>query len=156
MSMTAPSMAHICRSSALDATSHRLPSMARVRPWLYLVAFLAIVPITTTSAEEATRPASTNAGSTGSETPDAAPANAIPTLEDITIEGEIVVPQVLFITARDRRRYGDYAYAAYLTSSTELARETVLPAWIGPAPAPITVRLTPTREAATSAPAIDE
>jgi hypothetical protein len=78
-------------------------------------------------------------------------------LEDITIEGEIVVPQVLFITARDQRRYDDYDYAAYLGSSAELARETILPVWIGLAPAPLTVRIVTETPAATAEPpATDE
>lgn len=115
-----------------------LSRVARVRPWVSVVAFLMILPITTASGETTSQA-------------------AIPTLEDITIEGEIVVPQVLFITARDQRRYDDYDYAAYLGTSAELARETVLPVWIGLAPVPVTVRLTTDRPAATTAsPAADE
>ena len=49
------------------------------------------------------------------------------TLEEITIEGEIAVPQVLFITARDRRRYNDQLYRKFLQSSLELARGTAYP-----------------------------
>jgi hypothetical protein len=42
------------------------------------------------------------------------------TLDEINIEGEISVPQVLFITARDRARYHDPFYRRYLKSSAEL------------------------------------
>ena len=37
----------------------------------------------------------------------AAPEQAVRTLDAITIEGEIAVPQVLFITSRDYPRYRD-------------------------------------------------
>jgi hypothetical protein len=65
------------------------------------------------------------------ETPAAAAANAAPRkLQDIHIEGEIPVPQVLFITARDQRRFVDFQQRRYLRTSRELAEQTNFPARI--------------------------
>ena len=67
----------------------------------------------------------------------AAPAGVTPrvrpgarTLEDIHIEGEIPVPQVLFITARDQRRFLEFQHGRYLRSSRKLGEDTALPSWI--------------------------
>ena len=51
-------------------------------------------------------------------------------LEDIHIEGEVPVPQVLFITARDQRRFLEFQHGRYLKTSRALGEETPLPAWI--------------------------
>jgi hypothetical protein len=51
-------------------------------------------------------------------------------LEDIHIEGEIPVPQVLFVTGRDQRRFMDFQHRRYLKTSLEVGRATVLPSWI--------------------------
>ena len=48
-------------------------------------------------------------------------------LQDIHIEGEIPVPQVLFITAREQRRVLDFDHQRYRRSSVELARGTTVP-----------------------------
>jgi len=52
---------------------------------------------------------------------EAQPGKGIRTLDEITIEGEVAVPQVLFITARDRTRYEDRLYRRYLPGRLELA-----------------------------------
>jgi hypothetical protein len=60
----------------------------------------------------------------------AVPAGAKPetrTLQDIHIEGEIPVPQVLFITARDQRRFVDFQHQRYLKTSQEVGLQTALP-----------------------------
>ncbi len=44
------------------------------------------------------------------------------TLDAIRIEGEIDVPQVLFITARDYRRFRDRTPAAYQITSADVAK----------------------------------
>jgi hypothetical protein len=49
------------------------------------------------------------------------------TLEAIHIEGELDVPEVLFITARDQRRIVEFQHRRYLRTSTELLRETTIP-----------------------------
>ncbi len=53
------------------------------------------------------------------------------TLQDIHIEGEIPVPQVLFITARDQRRFLDLQHRRYLKTSQQVGEQTVVPTWIG-------------------------
>jgi hypothetical protein len=52
------------------------------------------------------------------------------TLQDIHIEGEIPVPQVLFITARDQRRFVDFQHRRYLRTSQEVGSQTVFPSEI--------------------------
>jgi len=48
-------------------------------------------------------------------------------LEDIHIEGEIPAPQVLFVTARDQRRFTKFHHRRYLKSSVQVGETTVLP-----------------------------
>lgn len=52
------------------------------------------------------------------------------TLDDIHIEGEIPVPQVLFITARDQRRFLEFQHHRYRRTSLELGRATPTPSRI--------------------------
>lgn len=68
----------------------------------------------------------------------AAPAGAARarTLEDINIEGEITVPQVLFITARDQRRFVDFQHRRYLRTSIQVGETTRFPSWIAVVPGP--------------------
>jgi hypothetical protein len=51
-------------------------------------------------------------------------------LDEINIEGEIAVPQVLFVTARDQRRFMDFQQRRYVKSSLEVGTEKVFPTWI--------------------------
>jgi hypothetical protein len=51
-------------------------------------------------------------------------------LDDVHIEGEIPVPQVLFITARDQRRFMDFQHRRYLKTSREVGEVTVFPSRI--------------------------
>jgi hypothetical protein len=51
-------------------------------------------------------------------------------LQDIHIEGEIPVPQVLFITARDQRRFLEFRHRRYLRGSRELGDSTAFPSGI--------------------------
>jgi len=48
-------------------------------------------------------------------------------LEDIHIEGEIPAPQVLFVTARDQRRFTRFQHQRYLKSSVQVGETTQLP-----------------------------
>ena len=60
------------------------------------------------------------------------------TLDDIHIEGEIPVPQILFVTARDQRRFLEFQHHRYQRSSLELGRATPTPSRVvvtAPAPA---------------------
>ena len=56
-----------------------------------------------------------------------APTTSPRTLDAIRIEGEIDVPQVLFITARDYRRFRDATPARYQTTSADIAKAVPLP-----------------------------
>ena len=58
-------------------------------------------------------------------------------LDDIRIEGEIPVPQVLFITARDQRRFMEFQHHRYQVTSLELGRGTPAPRQlVVPTPSP--------------------
>jgi hypothetical protein len=70
------------------------------------------------------------------------PAPAAPAgrrLEDIHIEGEVPVPQVLFITARDQRRFLTSQHGRYLRSSGAIGAATPLPTRIALATDPVPV-----------------
>jgi hypothetical protein len=64
----------------------------------------------------------------------AARKDVVRTLDAINIEGEIAVPQVLFITARDVRRYRDGLGLKFQLSATDAGRAAVLPARLHVAP----------------------
>jgi hypothetical protein len=49
------------------------------------------------------------------------------TLEDIHIEGEIPVPQVLYITAREQRRFMEFQHHRYIKSSRDVGAATAPP-----------------------------
>ena len=66
------------------------------------------------------------------------------TLDDIHIEGEIPVPQVLFITTRDQRRFMEFQHRRYLKTSRQIGDDTELPTWI------VVTRNAPTHEKETS------
>ena len=70
--------------------------------------------------------ASTNTKPVARKKPSATKTGAVApvsrTLDAIRIEGEIDVPQVLFITARDYRRFRDRTPAAYQTTSADVTR----------------------------------
>ncbi len=51
-------------------------------------------------------------------------------LEDIQIEGEVPVPQVLFITTREQRRFMDFQHRRYLRTSRQLGAATAIPAGV--------------------------
>jgi hypothetical protein len=60
-------------------------------------------------------------------TPPAKATAATRTLDAIRIEGEIDVPQVLFITARDYRRFREGAPSKYQITSADIAKSIPLP-----------------------------
>ena len=65
------------------------------------------------------------------KTPSKRSGKGLRTLDEINIEGEIAVPQVLFITARERKHYQDFLHRQYLKGSQELCRETQIPTRLG-------------------------
>ena len=78
------------------------------------------VPVSGKSGKR-TRPAATDEAMRGR------PRVAPRMLDDIRIEGEIPVPQVLFITARDQRRFMEFQHHRYPVTSLELGRATPAP-----------------------------
>ena len=54
-------------------------------------------------------------------------AKGIRTIDAINIEGEIAVPQVLFITSRDNRRYRDGLGKSFRMGTLDVTRSTVMP-----------------------------
>jgi hypothetical protein len=84
-----------------------------------LVAGLALPASAAPGARSAAR---TKARSSGT------PRTGVPrTVQPTHIEGEIPVPQVLFITARDQRRFVDFQHHRYLKTSLELGQQTAFP-----------------------------
>lgn len=91
---------------------------------LFLISALAGV------ARAATPPKASAPRSIAAPRPTSTPSatrSANRTLEDIHIEGEIPVPQVLFITARDQRRFMEFQHGRYLRTSRQLGEATPLP-----------------------------
>jgi hypothetical protein len=65
-------------------------------------------------------------------------------LDDIHIEGEIPVPQVLFITAREQRRILGFQHHRYARTSLALGEATpVLSGAVVTRPAPVPRKETP-------------
>jgi len=98
---------------------------------------LAPIVVDAATVKKATSAKSSRARMHAKATPKASSATATvsPTrtagprrLEDIHIEGEVPVPQVLFITARDQRRFLESHHDLYLRTSKELGEATPLPA----------------------------
>ena len=86
---------------------------------LVIIAFLGagiVAPAVASAAEQSTSKKAAGAA-----------AGAIRTIDAITIEGEIAVPQVLFITSRDNRRYRDGIGKVYRKNTNELARSLKAP-----------------------------
>jgi hypothetical protein len=94
------------------------------------------------SAPRTHRPARTTAVTPAKSAADtsarARPRAAARTLDDIHIEGEIPVPQVLFVTAREQRRFMEFQHHRYQRTSLELGRATATPSRVVvTAPAPV-------------------
>ena len=113
--------------------------MKRLPLVLTLLAVLAIsASPSPAQAARAEKPARAKAGSSakpsagGAQQGDDASTRGRPRvapriLDDIRIEGEIPVPQVLFITARDQRRFMEFQHHRYQVTSLELGRGTPAP-----------------------------
>jgi len=117
-----------CVADAALAASSPSPPSAR--------AAVAKMPAKTTAKAPAKRAASAPKPAAGATKAVAGSSKAAGkegprTLQDIHIEGEIPVPQVLFITARDQRRFLDFQLRRYLRTSQQVGEQTALPSWIG-------------------------
>lgn len=92
---------------------------------------LGAVLLVTVASAAPSRPAaatSTRAPSSDPRPPGSArPTSAPRTLEDITIQGEIDVPQVLFITGRPRPFYDDRLHRLYRPTTRQLLDAIVTP-----------------------------
>jgi hypothetical protein len=106
--------------------------MSHFRRFVILLA-LALVAAPAAAADKpaAAAPARAAARTAGdsTRTAPAKKANAR-RLEDVHIEGEIPVPQVLFVTARDQRRVVEFQHRRYLRTSRQLGEQTPLPSRI--------------------------
>ena len=115
-------------------------------PLLVVLALSLAVPLA--AAERAEKGARARSGSTappaardakrdGDAATRGRPRVAPRILDDIRIEGEIPVPQVLFITARDQRRFMEFQHHRYQVTSLELGRATPAPRQlVVPTPSP--------------------
>lgn len=86
-------------------------------------------------ARRATAHASTAPARTGAN---AAPAGGPRRLDDIHIEGEIPVPQVLFVSAREQRRFLDFQQARWLRGARQLGESTPVPTTVVRTSSPVT------------------
>lgn len=80
----------------------------------FLVALMALAATTALAADPGPK----------AETP---PATSARTLDTITIEGAVDVPQVLFITSRENARFDDGLGWFFLPSADEILAEVPLP-----------------------------
>jgi hypothetical protein len=108
---------------------------------LALIAFAATAGATATTPSRSSHPAAKRAAAAKPAAADSARTGARTgprTLDDIHIEGEIPVPQVLFITARDQRRFMEFQHHRYTRTSLELGRSTAMPSRVVvPEPGPV-------------------
>ena len=100
--------------------------------WLALLLAVTFAEATATPPARAARPAVRRPAATaGADSVTRTRSRVAPrTLDDIHIEGEIPVPQVLFITARDQRRFMEFQHHRYTRTSLELGRGTAMPSRI--------------------------
>jgi hypothetical protein len=81
----------------------------------------------TTAHRSPAKPHAAVAGATADSAAVAPGKASARTLEDIHIEGEIPVPQVLFITAREQRRFMEFQHHRYIKSSRDVGATTAPP-----------------------------
>jgi hypothetical protein len=94
--------------------------------WLAPAAHAAATKAPAKAKSKVTQPAPAKSGAAQSTRAPAA-AGGVRTLDAIRIEGEIDVPQVLFITARDYRRFRDGMGARYQPTADDVAKSIALP-----------------------------
>lgn len=111
-----------------------LPRLAVSGGLAIAFAMASLAPVDTAGANPAADPAVENArsasrtaaparndGGSRASSRDSRGDDSAMTLDDIMIEGEIDVPQVLFITSRDHLRRSDLLHHLYLTDAAALA-----------------------------------
>lgn len=103
-------------------------------------------PVSSTAKRKAARTAAAPTRTGAPKQDAAAPARTVAAprrLEDIHIEGEIPAPQVLFVTARDQRRFTKFHHRRYLKSSVQVGETTLLPTRVALTSPPSTPAGTP-------------
>lgn len=108
------------RTKLLDVVLSRLMR----RPLRYAVLSALIVAALATTPAAAQAPPTTPAEARKAHD---RPPTTKRTLEDIHIEGQVPTPQVLFITARDQRRFLDFQHARYRRSARAIGEDVTLP-----------------------------
>lgn len=100
------------RSSKRRTAGHAVPSWTSVLAWAGIAGFLGALPGVALAAPPKEEPR---------------------TLDEITIEGEIAMPQVLFITAREPYRFADLAHRVYLPRAEAARSRATVPVsyWMG-------------------------
>jgi hypothetical protein len=101
---------------------------ARIAAWSWVLAAAFASPVV--AQENAVPPGAKAVTAPKTKTqaaPPAKPGNAVRTLQEINIEGEIAVPQVLFITSRENRRYRDGLGSRFRVSALDVARSSDRP-----------------------------
>jgi len=114
--------------------------MSRSRVWIALASLLLAAPcVRAAPAHASPRRTVVTRTHAPADTSARARARLAPrTLDEIHIEGEIPVPQVLFVTARDQRRFMEFQHHRYQQTSLELGRATATPSRVVvPVPAPV-------------------
>lgn len=111
-----------------------LPRLTVSRGLAFVLTMASLASVDTAGANPAPDPAVENArpaprtaaparndGGSRASSREARDGDSAMTLDDIMIEGEIDVPQVLFITSRDHLRRSDLLHHLYLTDAAALA-----------------------------------
>jgi hypothetical protein len=109
-------------------------------PWFTLLLLLFAAPV---DAEEPKREGDepVAAEPADRETDDSRPADV--RLDEITIEGEVDVPRVLFIESRDRLRDADFLHHSYLSDVARLGRQAPLSRGLHWSPQGVTLKWMP-------------
>jgi len=102
--------------------------MKRLALLIALAAAFCPSPATAARAPHAPRPAVVTKPRAAADNPARTPRPAgTRTLDATHIEGELPLPQVMFITARDQRRFLEFEHRRYQRTALELLRGTPLP-----------------------------
>ena len=104
-----------------------------IRQVLFVALLIAGVPGPAAAAPKAAgaRPGPRPAAPAHAGTVPGAARGAAPRrLDDIHIEGEIPVPQVLFVTVHDPMRMREFQHGRYRRTSRKLGEGTAVPSWI--------------------------
>ena len=115
--------------------------MSALRAIVVVLALATLAPFAGAAVPARKAAATTKAKAAPAKAPAGAKAPAAAAgprqLDDIHIEGEIAVPQVLFITARDQRRFLDFQHHRYLRTSVAVGGATTFPSRIAVIKSPV-------------------